>query len=206
MKIHTIPVGELQVNCYIIYDEATSECLVVDPGSDADIIISFVKSNNLKLKYIVLTHGHWDHIKDIGLVKQSLGGEILIHTLDKDYIQDPGKNMAYFLGGYFDIPTCDRTLENGDIIKLGTQEFVVIHTPGHTLGGICLLSGNTLISGDTLFKGTYGRCDLPGGDYNKIKDSIINKLFVLDGEIIVYPGHGDKTTILSEKENLIFNF
>ncbi len=194
-----IEVGMLETNCYIYSDDDTKEGIVIDPGDDVSKVLDTINSNDIKVKYIVLTHGHWDHIGAVDRVKVHSNSEVLIHGLDADCLKDSTKSLAYMFGINSPTITADRFLNDGDEITVGNTAFKVIHTPGHTPGGICLLSKDILFSGDTLFQGTIGRTDLPGGDHKTLIEYIKSKLLVLDDNISVYPGHGNKTTIGKEK-------
>ncbi|NLY19815.1 MAG: MBL fold metallo-hydrolase [Tissierellia bacterium] len=200
MEVTKIEVGQLQTNCYVIHDKKSNEMLIVDPGADYKVIENVLKSINGKLKYIVLTHAHGDHI---GAVKEIIDNypdvKLLIHSDDALRLETPALNMSSMIFGYDISIIADEKLNDGDIIKLGDEEIGVIHTPGHSEGCICLLFGNELITGDTLFNGSIGRTDLIGGDYNEIINSIHSKILPLKDEIIVYPGHGPSSTIGKER-------
>ena len=199
MNVFRIPAGIYAVNCYIVFSEDSKSGIVVDPGGSADEIVKFVEDNNIDLKYIVLTHGHGDHIGGVKALKDKYDIPVLIHKEDEEMLKDANKNLSKTMafGAIEIIP--DRTLSNGDIIKFGELEATILHTPGHTKGGICLKIENYLISGDTLFKGSIGRTDLYGGDYETLISAIKTKLLVLDDEIVVLPGHGQSSTIKNER-------
>jgi len=188
MKIHPIKVGPIGTNCYIMEDEASREALIIDPGDEAKKILGFIAENGLKPKYIVITHGHWDHIGGNRELKERLKIPIFMH-----------KNDIFGLP-YGDSPQPDRYLEEGDHFEVGCLRFEVLHTPGHTPGGISLynVKKKALFSGDTLFFGTYGRVDLPYSDEKAMYLSL-KKLLALPLETIVYPGHGRPTTIGDEQ-------
>lgn len=195
-----------RTNCYVVIDEKTKEAMVVDPGGEADKVIEMVKVLNGNLKYIVLTHCHADHIGAVEQVKCELGGEILIHRVEAEGLRKPEINLSTIIGPGQISLEADSRLDDEDVIHLGENEFKIIHTPGHTAGGICLYceEEKMLISGDTLFRGTWGRTDLPTGNMKKIMQSITNKLLVLPEDTIIYPGHG-KPSIIREEEPIYFN-
>ncbi len=205
MMILCFVVGFLATNCYIIACETNSEAIIVDAGleqSDINPILREISKRELKVKYIVNTHGHSDHISGNSLLKKVTGAEILIHQYDIPMLADPEENLSHILG--FDVisPPADRILHDGDRIKIGRLEFQVIHTPGHTNGSISLYSKNeqALFTGDTLFAGSIGRTDLPNSSFEDIIMSLRDKLMKLPDETIVYPGHGKQTTIGKEKQ------
>ena len=199
--IKTISVGMMPTNCYIIYDEKLKEALVIDPGCEEEEIIEFIEKNELKVKYIYLTHCHFDHVLGAKWLKDKLGG--LIACLDKE--EGNIKNEDITMGKSLLMKSItvnpDKLFFENDEIQVGDITFKVIHTPGHTSGSSCLYGDGVLISGDTLFKGTYGRCDLPTGNVSEIVKSIKTKLFELPNNTVVYPGHGETTTIGIEKMN-----
>lgn len=194
MKIHTIKVGDLATNCYILEDANSKEALVIDPGDEPSAIIDLLNHHQLKTKFIITTHGHFDHVGANRILKEKLNIPILMHEAD------------LFGLSIVDAPAPDRFLKDGDQINLGKESFIVIHTPGHTPGGICLYNEKekTLFSGDTLFFGTYGRVDLPYSNEKEMAGSL-KRLLKLPPETIVYPGHGKPTTIGNE-QNLLFDF
>lgn len=200
MRILRIPAGIYAANCYIVYSETTQDGIIVDPGGDAAELLQAVKENDINLKYIVLTHGHGDHIGGVSGIKSKLNIPLLVHEDDVELIEDGSKNMSSVMAmGPVEIHP-DKTLKNGDIIEFGDIAAKVIHTPGHTKGGICLLIEDHLISGDTLFKSSVGRSDLPGGDHKTLIKSIKNRVLSLPDNTIVLPGHGESTTVGREKQ------
>ena len=188
-------------NCYIVQDEETKETMVIDPGGDADKIVEMLNTIHAKVKYILLTHCHGDHIAGVNELKQRVGGKILIHRLDEEGLRDPNVNLAEYVGLGRVIVQADARLDDGDLIHVGNLEFKILHTPGHTKGGISIYSEEEklLFSGDTLFRGSWGRTDLPTSSFEDIIKSITEKLMVLPEDTIVYPGHG-KSTMIKEEE------
>lgn len=178
-------------NCYIVADESTKEAMVIDPGGEAEKIIEMMKILNVNLKYIVLTHCHGDHIGAVTDVQKNLGGKILIHVIEAEGLN----NKDISLTGYIGMPEIklepDSRVNDEDLIHIGNIEFRIIHTPGHTKGGICLYSKEykMIFTGDTLFRGTWGRTDLPTGNFEDIIRSITNKIMILPENTIIYPGH-----------------
>ena len=204
IKVGT-PIAE-PTNCYVIKDEETNETMVIDPGGDAEKISNMLDILEAKLKYIYLTHCHADHIGAVADVKNALGGKILIHRKEAESLYNPEISLTDIIGDHRIVLEADSRLDDGDIIHIGDIEFKIIHTPGHTAGGICLYceEEKLLLSGDTLFRGTWGRTDLPTGDFKEIMRSITNKLLVLPEDTIIYPGHG-KSSMIKEEEPIYFN-
>ena len=195
MIIKKMALGIYGANCYIVADEDSEEAAVVDPGGESDKIYKALNQMGKKCVYIILTHGHMDHIGGGAKLKELTGARIWIHEKYNEMRNDPALNLA--TSGYGEKISFkgDILVSDGDEIKIGLTLAKIIHTPGHTLGGICIYIGDHLFSGDTLFERSIGRTDLYGGDYETIIRSIRNKLFNLDKTTIVHPGHGGDTTI-----------
>ena len=206
MFLKRFVVGELNTNCYLIACEESKKAVVIDPGGEeaVDSILNILQKNNFDLKYIINTHGHIDHIIGNNLLKLKTEALLLIHRLDADMVVDGNKNISFFMGKEICSPHADKLLEEGDEICLGILKLKVIHTPGHTLGGISLVLNNIVFTGDTLFAGGIGRSDLPGGSYQDLQKSIKEKLLVLSDDKIIYPGHGPDSTIGDERKTNLY--
>ena len=191
----------LGVNCYIVQDEETKETMVIDPGGSVNKITDMLDALQAKVKYILLTHCHGDHIGGVNELKSKTGGTVLIHRFDEKGLNDPEISLTSHIGiQRIDIEDKSR-LNEGDLIHVGNLEFKIIHTPGHTVGSICIYceEEKMLFSGDTMFKGSWGRTDLPTSNFEDIINSITNKLMILPEDVIVYPGHGRPTRIVDEE-------
>ncbi len=189
MDIEQMKVGFMAVFCYLVWCPRTKEGLLIDPAGDEDRVVSSVKQKQLHLKYIVNTHGHADHTCGNAKVKALTGAKIIIHELDNQMLQSRrGEEMARQLGTT-PSPPADITVRDGDEIVVGDVSLEVIHTPGHSPGGICLLGDGNLFSGDTLFVGGIGRTDLPGGSMSQFMQAIKERIVTLPGETTVWPGH-----------------
>ena len=202
--IHEIlPVGPLQCNCSIIGDETTHEAMVIDPGDEIQTVLTVVRKHNLQVKQIVITHAHIDHVGGAMKLRAATGAPILLNQNDYELLKMLDM-QATWIGvpppGKVDI---DQSIGQADTVKAGSLTANVISTPGHTEGSICLYFPveKKLIAGDTLFAGSIGRTDLPGGSFEKIIDSLHDKLLALPDDTIVIPGHGPQTTIGEEREN-----
>lgn len=202
MIFERITAGIYATNCYVIGCENTKQGVIVDPGGDAQRIMQTVAKNGLDIKYIILTHGHFDHIGALQEVKAQTNAPVAIHTADAHMLQDPGQSLAALTGQNQGAMNADILLRDRSILEVGDLSLEILHTPGHTAGGICIKIGrDVLISGDTLFEGSIGRTDLPSGDYDSLINSIKTKLMVLEEGTKVYPGHGGATTIAGEKKS-----
>jgi glyoxylase-like metal-dependent hydrolase (beta-lactamase superfamily II) len=199
--IKELVVGPLMANCFICGCSKTKEAVVIDPGGDADTILLSLADAKLKVKYIINTHGHFDHVSANGKMKDATGADILIHPLDAPMLEKLSSNAAFFGVSVENSPPCDQTLEEGDTVSFGDIALKVIHTPGHTPGGISLYTNGVVFVGDTLFAGSIGRTDFPGGNFNTLISSIKTKLFKMEDDIRVFSGHGPETSIGIEKRH-----
>ena len=194
--------GRLFEYCYFVHAELDLNSICVDPGYDTKRILDFIKSKNLKVTDILLTHGHFDHMLSCKVLQDMFNANIYISEIDEKILYDAEHNYASIINlTSFDRFNITKNLFDGDLITLNNYKIKCMSTPGHTRGSLCYYfeDEKMLFSGDTLFSGTYGRCDLYTGDFTEIKESIINKLFKLPDDIIVYPGHGNATNIGEEK-------
>ncbi len=192
-----ITVGPMECNCYIVGCDKTKDAVVIDPGADPKRIKSLADKKGLKIKYIINTHGHGDHIG----ANSAFDVPILIHGLDEDFLADPAKNLSSMFFFNISSPKAARLLKDGDTIEFGACRLSVIHTPGHTPGSVSLKMGDEIFTGDTLFCGGIGRTDLPNGDETEIVKSIRDKLMVFGDDTKIYPGHGPDSTIGAERCN-----
>jgi hydroxyacylglutathione hydrolase len=205
MVHEVLPVGMLQCNCSIFGDEQTHEAMVVDPGDDIERILEIVRRHGLTVKSIVITHAHIDHIGGAQKLKKATGAPVYMNSNDAELQKNMGMQAAWLGVAAPETVAVDTAAKDGDRLVVGTTEFHVLHTPGHTQGSISLWipSQNKLVAGDTLFRDSIGRTDLPGGDGRQILRSIHEKLLALPEDTVVFPGHGETTTIGREKE---FNY
>ena len=189
LQIHTLPLGDYQTNCYILHQEGNRDCLVIDPGYEPEIILSYLSEKGLTLQAVLLTHGHFDHV---GAVR-----ELAAQTDCRVYINPKDLSLPSMLTAgplYY-----TNTYGEGDLPDIAGISFRVLETPGHTPGSVCLITENSIFSGDTLFRGSCGRTDLPGGDYRAMKESL-KRLAALREDYAVYPGHGSNTTLAWEQK------
>jgi hydroxyacylglutathione hydrolase len=198
--IKTLVVGPIQANCFILGHEETREAAVIDPGDEAQRILATLRQDQLTLKTIINTHGHFDHVGGNRALKEATGAPILIHSGDAPMLAQLANSAAAWGMQVENSPAPDRLLEDGDEIGFGDLTLRVIHTPGHSPGGIALFTPGHLFVGDTLFAGSIGRTDFPGGDYGTLIQSVRQRLFTLGDEVQVYPGHGPATTLGREKQ------
>ena len=201
MKITRLVVGELQTNCFLVSDN-DGETIIIDPGDSPEHIQREIESRNLTPRKIICTHGHPDHTFAAGLLQSRLNLDMVIHESDRWLVEaGPGELEMFFDMSDYAAPVLGKCLEDGDIIEVGSLKMSVIHTPGHTPGGVSILCDGELFSGDTLFAGGVGRTDLPRGSQAELMRSIETRLLVLDDNTRVYPGHGPETTIGEEKRD-----
>ena len=199
MIIKKLEVGPIMANCFILGCETTKEAVVIDPGDDADRILMELANLKLKVKYLINTHGHFDHVGANKRMKKATGALIAIHPEDEPMFSMLSQAARRFGVESENSPPADLHLNDGDKVKFGEITLKVIHTPGHSKGGICLYTDGHLFAGDTLFANSIGRTDLPGGDYDTLISSIKQKVFSFDDDTIVYTGHGPETSIGREK-------
>jgi glyoxylase-like metal-dependent hydrolase (beta-lactamase superfamily II) len=203
MIVKRLIVGPLEENTYIIGDEETKQAIVIDPGDEPDRIMNEVKANGLEVNAIICTHAHFDHIGAAGDVKKATGANIILHKEDLE-TYDLAKDQAAFWGySVDDLPQPDSYIDEGDEVKVGNLSFKVMHTPGHSRGGICLYGEGIVVTGDTIFQGSVGRTDFPGGSIEKLKESF-KRLLDLPENTHVLSGHGPETTIGNEKTGNFF--
>ncbi|MEA5003963.1 MAG: MBL fold metallo-hydrolase [Christensenella sp.] len=187
-------------NCYIVRADGADEAVVIDPGEGAQEIIRQLDKLGLGVSHILLTHGHADHIAATDELRDKYGAKVAIHEKDADMLGIPSRNLSAFLGRECKLAPADILLPDGDTIDAAGLSFRVLHTPGHTRGGVCYLVDDVIFSGDTLFAGSIGRTDFPGSDWNEMAQSLA-LLKGMERDYAVYPGHGEATTLEREKHS-----
>ena len=195
MLIKTLPVGQLETNCYVVTDETSMDCAVIDPGDESNSILNYLEEHKMNCRAILITHGHWDHTGAAAAIVEETGADLYIHQLDTT--SNPMEARYKYLA-----PENTRFYDEGDEIHIGSLVFRVMFTPGHSPGGVTLVCEDAVFCGDTLFRGSCGRTDLPGGDINEELRSIL-RICKLPGEYDVFPGHMDSTTLERERN---FNY
>ncbi len=206
MVLIRLIVGPLQVNCYILADEKTKEAVVIDPGDDAGEILKIIREKGFNVKYIINTHAHFDHVGANKALKEATGAALLLHEADAPVLATVSNQSHSFGLSPVVSPPADRYLKHGDIVTAGEVALKILHTPGHTPGGISLLEEGMVFTGDSLFAGSIGRTDFPGGDLLTLLRSIKTNLMVLPDETKVFSGHGPASTIGEERrENPFLN-
>jgi hydroxyacylglutathione hydrolase len=206
MILMRLVVGPLQVNCFLLADDKTKEAVVIDPGDDAQEILRIISEKKLKVKYIINTHAHFDHVGANGAIKEATGAELLLHEDDAAVLATLLSQSRSLGMKPVSSPAPDRLLKHGDIITAGEVSLKVLHTPGHTPGGISLLEEGLVFTGDSLFAGSIGRTDFPGGDLVTLLHSIRTNLMTLPDDTKVFSGHGPASTIGDERtENPFLN-
>ena len=195
MLIKTLPVGMIEANCYVVTNEETLACVVIDPGDESNTILDYMESNHLHCEAILLTHGHYDHVGAVLQVMEETGAPVYICPRDD----------ARFTGERhysFPMPEGGRYFDEGDVLNFAGMDFQILATPGHSPGSVCIICGDAIFTGDTLFRGSCGRADLPGGDMMEELRSL-KRLCELPGDYEVYPGHMDSSTLERERN---FNY
>lgn len=198
MKIKTIVVGPVSTNCYVVSDG--TDAVVVDPGADADRILQYIKKENLRIHYILLTHGHFDHILAVPELKRATGAPVVITAGDADCLMSPVRSLSNQLKEAQECIEPDIIAADGAMFIAGNTAFRYMLTPGHTVGSAVIVCGRSIFTGDTLFADDCGRTDLPGGSYAEILDSL-RAIAALPGDYDIYPGHDIKTTLSREREH-----
>lgn len=203
MKIDCFVLGAFETNCYVLRSSETAgDCLIIDPGDGAGRLLGFIKGHNLNPVAVILTHGHIDHIGSVAELRDSYPDiKVYVHGLDAGMLENAHSNLSAMMGGAFSTVPADFYLEDGSVVEQGGVKLTVLHTPGHTPGGICLYSKDegVVFTDDTLFAESIGRTDFPGGSLKQLLKGIKEKLLTLPDDTIVYPGHGPSTTVGLEK-------
>ena len=198
MKIEKIVEPYFGENMYILIDEETKKCAVVDPGGASDKILNYIRANALELEYIILTHGHGDHIGAVNKIKSQTNVKVIAHNDEKELLNDNRKNLSYAMHCGKQELDADVYVNDKDKLELGNLKLSFIHTPGHTKGCMCIRVNDDMFTGDTLFAGNIGRTDLYSGDYNEIQKSL-KKLSKFEDKVKIHPGHGPSSTLGIEK-------
>lgn len=203
MRIVTIPVGPLETNCYLAYDEETKDGVIVDPGFEPDKIKAEVAKRDLHILAIFNTHGHFDHVSANDVLREEYKAPLYIHKEDEALFVDPVRLRESFIRNQAPQKPADHYFEPGSRLTIGSLAFTIYHTPGHTLGGVCLVNheAKVCLCGDTIFKGTVGRTDLWGGSYEDLLASIQTVLEDLADDVVIYPGHGPNSTMGFERDH-----
>ncbi len=200
MVIETLEVGPFAENCYVVGCKGTSEGVIIDPGDEINRILEKVAALKLEIKYILITHAHLDHVKELGTLQNEIDAPVLMHRDDQFLLDGLPMQASAFGMSVSAIPKIDKYIEEGDTIEFGKKRFEVLHTPGHSPGNVSFVTQKVAFVGDVLFSGSIGRTDLPGGDFDILINSIKTKLFPLGDDTVVYSGHGPATTIKKEKQ------
>jgi glyoxylase-like metal-dependent hydrolase (beta-lactamase superfamily II) len=198
-RVESLIVGPLFSNCYIVWDESVNEGVVIDPGDDADKILKCIKENRIRVRSILATHGHFDHVGAVMPLKRELKAEFLAHEGDFFFIEDGEESARRWGVDIEQPPKPDRFIEDGNKVRVGKFELEVFHTPGHSPGGVSFFIDHMIFCGDTLFQGSIGRTDFRKGSFESLSKSIITRLYILTDDTVVYPGHGPITSIGDEK-------
>lgn len=201
MNIETLVVGPIETNCYIASDPVSREAVIIDAGDDAEEILAYVEKNRLQVKYLLNTHGHFDHIQANDAIREKTGAQLAIHADDVELLASPEKVSAGMMSVIHGCREPELVLHNGDTIAFGPYQLRVIYTPGHSKGGCCFyeVQEKVCFTGDTLFRGSIGRTDLYGGNYAVLLKSVRERLQVVADDVTIYPGHGPESTMAFER-------
>ncbi len=201
MRVYRYMTGPLQVNTYLAYDD-TKKGFIVDPGGYSMALAETVKKEEIEIEYIILTHGHADHIGGVAeFQKEYPQAKVVAYVAERDMLQDPAMNSSYEINRRAITVEADIYVNDRDTLTVGEVELTFVHTPGHTLGGMCILTPGYVFSGDTIFRASIGRTDFYGGSFEQLAKSIRERLYILPDQTLVLPGHMGETTIGFEKEN-----
>ncbi len=200
LNMKVLVVGSLGVNCYILHEEGDNEAVVIDPGGSEEAVWRHISAEGLTLKAILNTHAHADHIGAVDFLREKTGAKFYLHEADAPMLLDARKNLSAFMGMPIVTKPADVLLKGGEVLDICHMKFTVLHTPGHSPGGVCYLMEDRVFSGDTLFAESVGRTDFPGSSAKDLMTSVREKLLVLPDEIKVYCGHGPETTIGHERK------
>lgn len=201
MNIKTIKATSYATNCYVVSEAQGDQGVIIDPAGAYDEIKGYIDEQSLEIPYILLTHGHGDHIGAVLQLKENYGSKVFIHEKDSYMLEDANKNLTNQLASGPIELAADEYVSDGQVIEVGSLKIKVIHTPGHTQGSVCYKIKNHVFTGDTLFASSIGRTDLEGGDREQILSSIKEQLLILPNETLIYPGHGAQTSLKKEKVN-----
>lgn len=201
IKTQTLVVGPFAVNCYLLWDQASGDGLIIDPGAEAENIGQQIDDLGIKPRAILLTHGHGDHIAAVAEIKKQYDIPLYVGAGDENLLADPSANVSAFFDTPIVAPEAEHQLTDEQLLRIAGIDLLVLATPGHTVGGVCFLhqESGQLYCGDTLFAGSIGRTDLPGGNTKQLIDSINSKIMTLPDEVVCYPGHGATTTVGTER-------
>lgn len=200
-RVHVLEVGPLAVNCYILEHSPSRKAAVIDPGDDGPAILSRIGDLGLSVDRILLTHGHFDHVGAVGLLREKTGAHVHIHEADAERMKTARRQGLIFGLLISDPPPPDVLVGEGDLVPFADGEFRVAHTPGHTPGCVSYIMGKMAFVGDLIFAGSIGRTDLPGGDHEELIAAVKEKIFVLPDDTVLFPGHGPATTVGEEKRS-----
>ena len=201
LRVCVMEVGPLVVNAYIVATTSSKKAVIVDPGDDGDAILREVRDRGLSVEKILLTHGHFDHVGAVRLLREKTGAPVHIHAEDASRMATARRQGLMFGLSVDDPPPPDVIVGEGDRIGFEGHEFRVVHTPGHTPGCVSYLCGRMAFVGDLIFAGSIGRTDLPGGSHERLLESVREKIFVLPDDTVIFPGHGPSTTVGEEKRS-----
>ncbi|MDX2061262.1 MAG: MBL fold metallo-hydrolase [Gemmatimonadales bacterium] len=199
LRIVTIPNGQFQENCYLLAEAGSTDAVIVDPGEEPELFLATAEREGLQIREIWLTHAHLDHVVGVADIKAATGAPILLHPADEPLYRNLPQQGLWFGLRLSAPPPIDRQLSHGGSLTLGSTVFQVRHTPGHSAGSVCFITDGIVIGGDVLFQGSIGRTDLPGGNFDRLIQSIRDELLPLPDATVVYSGHGPATTVGAER-------